>query len=259
MADLFKRPRSDKWQAECYHWRGERRQRVLKSTGIRDDGTAKSRQTAQIVADQIERGLALGGEAPKRSSKTLQQGLRALTEAAELAERTQHTLDHLLYRGARLAEGFGADIVLADIDSDRLRQYALWSKQFRSAWTVHRELQVLGSVFDICGVKRPEFPELGDVSAKPQRPLELDEQRRLLLAVPAKHRLLVLGYLQAGLRLSEPHKIAEIDWNERYLVVARTNHVLLVCGVRCWPTNVVCVPCTLVKNCSLPGAVPLYT
>jgi E3 ubiquitin-protein ligase HERC3 len=39
--DLFKRPGSDKWQAYCYLWDGTKRRRVLKSTGIVDDGTVK--------------------------------------------------------------------------------------------------------------------------------------------------------------------------------------------------------------------------
>lgn len=222
MAKLFKRPTSDKWQVECWIWAGDRRQRILKSTGIRDDGGAKSRQNAQIVADQIERRLALGGEASTRPRKTLKQALTALTEAAELAGRTQHSLDRILYRGVRLAEGLREDTALADIDADRLRDYARWSRQRRSANTVQQELVVLAAAFEICGLERPEMPDIGDTSAKPQRVLELDEQRALLLAVPAKRKLNVMGYLQMGLRRSEPWKIVEIDWQDRYAFVQRT-------------------------------------
>lgn len=224
MADLFMRRGSDKWQAYCWYWAGGARQRVPKSTGIRNDGTAKSRQTAQIIADQIERDLATGKDVREGPRKTLKQALTALTQAAELAERSQHTLDNIFYRGQTLVSFFTESKALSDIDADALRDYAIWSKgQGRSAWTVHRELVTLWSAFNISGVAKPAFPDLGDYRRhKPQRVLELDEQRALLLAFPPERKLNVCAYLLAGLRLSEPWKIVEVDWTARYLSVQGT-------------------------------------
>ncbi|MBN1237435.1 MAG: tyrosine-type recombinase/integrase [Gammaproteobacteria bacterium] len=222
MAELFKRDRSDKWQAECYYWRGDKRRRVLKSTGVRDDGTAKSRQTAQIVADQIERSLALGGEAATAPRKTLQQAVAALAEACELAGNSRDTLLSIVYRGECLAADLGEKTALADIDAARIREYAQRARRTRAASSVDRELALLRQAFDAVGVEPPKFPDLGDTSSKPQRLLEVDELRRLLLAVPARHRLNVMAYSHLGLRLSEPWKIVEIDWDERYAVVQRT-------------------------------------
>jgi integrase len=87
---------------------------------------------------------------------------------------------------------------------------------------VQREFQTLLQAFAIAGVKPPEFPELGAIEHKPQRVLELDEQRSLLLATPPERRLNIMAYLQLGLRLSEPAKITEVDWSARYVHVAGT-------------------------------------
>lgn len=222
MAELFRRPRSDKWQAECYFWRGDKRRRKLKSTGIRDDGTPKSRQTAQIIADQIERSLALGGEAAERPKKTLRQALTALTEAGELAGNADDTIESIIYRAATLAEGLGEKTALADVDADRVRSYAQWSRRTRLPATVDRELALLRRAFRVAGVEPPEFPDLGDLSSKPQRVLEVDEQRALLLTLPPARKLNAMAYLQLGLRLSEPWKITEVDWDARYVIVQRT-------------------------------------
>jgi integrase len=227
MADLFMRRGSDKWQAYCWFWSGGHRHRVPKSTGIRNDGSAKSRQTAQIIADQIERDFALGKNVSEGPRKTLKQALTALTQAAELAGRTQHTLDNIFYRGQTLVSYFDESKQLGDIDADALREYAVWSRgQGRGAWTVHRELVTLWSAFDISGIAKPDFPDLGDYRAhKPQRVLELDEQRAFLLTVPGYRRLNVCAYLLAGLRLSEPWKLVDVDWEARYMSVQGTKTV----------------------------------
>jgi hypothetical protein len=223
MAKVTKRSGSPKWQAEVWVWAGNRRKRIWKSTGIVDDGTAKSRQTAETVAREIERSFAVAGETALRPRKTLIQALEALTEAAELAQRTKHTLDNIMYRGVRLSEFFGNDKPLADITQDDLVKYATWSRKQRSAYTVHRELVVLWAAFEAVGEKRPVFPDLGDYrDHKPQRVLQVDEQRAFLLAVPPERRLNVMAYLRCGLRLSEPWKVVEMDWANRVMSVQAT-------------------------------------
>jgi integrase len=222
VAELFKRPGSDKHQAYCWYWAGNARRRIAKSTGIRDDGSAKSRQTAQIIADQIERGLALGGESQTCKPKTLAQALRALAEASELAGLAPVTLRAMRERSMALAEHFDMDRPIADIDADKVIEYAIWSRSMRSAATVDRELNVLERAFKSVHLKPPALPDLGSTKAKPQRVLEVDEQRAFLLAMPADRKLHALAYLQLGVRKSELWKIADWDWQGRYVHVHGT-------------------------------------
>lgn len=223
MAKVTKRAGSPKWQAEVWCWVGGRRKRVWKSTGIVDDGTAKSRQTAETVAREIERSIAVAGEAAFKPRKTIEQALEALTEEKELAGRTQHTLDNIMYRGQRLTDFFGHAKVMADITQQDLVQYARWSREKRSAYTVHRELVVLWSAYGAIGEPRPRFPDLGDYRVhKRQRVLQLDEQKAFLLAVPPARRLNVMAYLRCGLRLSEPWKVVEMDWDRQVMSVQGT-------------------------------------
>lgn len=220
--DVFQRRNSPYWQCWCRVIDASgRRKRVARSTGVRIDAH-DSRKLARINAAELLRGLATRPETVTRKRKTLRGALRALTEAAELAGRTYHTLENIMHRGVRLAEYFGADKDLHEITADDLREYAVWSRKVRGVYTVHRELVVLWSSMRISGVSRPEFPDLGDISHKPQRVLELDEQRRLLMAVAPHRRLNLLAYLQLGLRRSEPWKIIEIDWDSRYVQVQGT-------------------------------------
>jgi integrase len=212
--DVFERKGSPYWQCWCrvIDATGHRK-RIARSTGIKVDGTAKSRHTARINAQELQRALAVRGEAVTRPKRTIEQALHALTEAAEIAGRSRHTIDNIMYRGATLAKFFQAKN-LHDIDADALREYAAWSLKERGGYTVHRELVVLWSAFGISEIKRPTFPDLGDKSRvhKPQRVLELDEQRAFLLAIPVERRLNVCAFLKLGLRLSEPWKIAQSDW-----------------------------------------------
>lgn len=220
--DLFKRPGSDKWQAYCYLWDGTKRRRVLKSTGIVDDGTVKSKQTAEAIAREIERSLTSAGHAASRPGKTLKQALLSVIKSQELAQRTDHALRQTRFRGARLVEFFDINAQMRDIDTDKLRDFAVWSRKKRRASTVKAELMVLGQAFKAVGVTPPQFPELGDTSAKPQRFLEPDEQKALLLAIPPPRRLHILAYLQLGLRQSELWKITDVDWKQRFVHVEGT-------------------------------------
>lgn len=220
--ELFRRQKSDVWQCWVHFWDGTQRRRVAKSTGIRDDGTAKSRQTAEGIARDIERTYATRGEAAARPSKTLGQALKTLYAAAELAGRSNSTLEAIAARGAALVEFFGINKPLADIDADACKAFAVESRKTRSAWTVYRDLRRLGQAFVAVEMTAPKFPELGDISHKPQRVLELDEQRALLLAVSPQLKMYVFAYLKLGLRASEPWKITEVDWDGRYVFVSGT-------------------------------------
>jgi integrase len=220
--ELFRRQKSDVWQCWVHFWDGTQRRRVAKSTGVRDDGTAKSRQTAEGIARDIERSFATRGEAAARPSKTLKQALKALSAAAELAGKSQSTHDHIMYRSATLVVHFGADKQLADIDEDAVRAFCIESRKTKTAWTTHRELNCLGQAFKAVGMTPPKFPDLGEITHKPQRVIEADDQRTLLLAIPTHLKLYFQAYLQLGLRASEPWKITEVDWEGRYVFVNGT-------------------------------------
>ena len=222
MAELFKRPNSDKWQAYCWVVEGTERKRVARSTGVVDNGTREARGTAQINADAIERGLATTPKAGRRPSKTLRQALTKLTESAELAGCTVHTTEQILHRGSCLADFFTDNKRMDDIDAEQLHAYAVWSRSTRGVVSVSRELDIFGRACRVVGLEPPERPDLGPLVYKPQRVLELDEQRALLLAIPPARKLNVLAYLQLGLRLSEPWKITEVDWSAQFVHVAGT-------------------------------------
>lgn len=224
MSKVFTRGRSGKWQCEVYVWDEQRgcRRRILKSTGITVDGTAASRRTAEEVARKIERDLATRGADAARPVRTIEQALVAIIAASELAGRTEDTRENITSRGVRIAEHFGPDKSLREIDAAALVAYAQQARKTRTAATVLFELEVIGRCFRAFELPVPRMPNLGRVASKPQRVLELDELRALMLAVAPHRKLNILAYAQLGLRLSEPWKITEVDWSGRYVHVAGT-------------------------------------
>lgn len=212
------------WYAYAKYWdeTQRRRVRVQRATGIRDDGAAQSRQTAEIIGYQIERSLASGGEAAARPSKTLRQALRALTEAKELAGRSEATLEIIADKGVNLEAFFKPDCVMHAITKEQLREYATHARRTREVATVLRELLIFKQACAAVGVTPPESPDIGEPNPPPQRTLDVTEQRQLLAAVPHKRKLHILAYLQLGLRQAELWKIDEIDWDKRYLHVNGT-------------------------------------
>lgn len=222
MAELFKRPNSDKWQAWCWFYAGKRRRRLPKSTGIRDDGTPKSRERAQIIADQIERDLALGGEAAARPTKTLNQAITKLIETKGLALKSDATLEIISDKGANLCDFFGPDKAMHAITADQVTEYAMQARRARTVASVSRELLTLRQAFAAIGLPPPAAPDIGKPEAPPQRILDVTEQRKLLAAVAVKRKVYVLALLQLGLRKSELEKLGEIDWRARYIKVHGT-------------------------------------
>jgi integrase len=210
------------WYAYCKYWDGTQRKRVQRATGIRDDGSTQSRQTAEIIGYQIERSLAAGGEASARPSKTLRQALRALTEAQELARKSDASLEIIADKGLNLAKFFGNDCVMHSITKERLRDYAVEARSKRSVPSVSRELLVFRQACKAIGLEPPESPDIGEPSPPPQRTLDTSEQMQLLAAVPHKRKIIIRAYLQLGLRQQELWKIDEVDWPGRYLHVNGT-------------------------------------
>lgn len=210
------------WYAYAKFWDGTKRKRVQRATGIRDDGSSQSRQTAEIIGYQIERSLAAGGEASARPNKTLRQALRALTEAKELAGKSAATLEIIADKGVNLEAFFKHDFVMHSITNELLRDYAVQARRTRSVPSVYRELLVFRQACAAVGVKCAESPDIGEAESPPQRTLDVTEQRQLLAAVPHKRKVHILAYLQLGLRKSELWKIDQVDWETRYVHVDGT-------------------------------------
>jgi integrase len=121
-----------------------------------------------------------------------------------------------------LESHFGPGMHLSDIGPAEVLQYAIEAKKERKAITVLRELECLQQAYRTLGLTPPKMPDVGDTTPKPQRVLEVHEQRSLLMAVPPRRRLSVQAYLQLGLRQSELWKIESIDWVARYVIVGGT-------------------------------------
>jgi hypothetical protein len=224
MPELFRRRGSPKWQAELYYLdeAGERK-RKLKSTGIVDDGTAASRHTAEEVARGLERGLAVPG-GNRKASKTLKQAIAALLTRQELGERSADTIKITIERGKALVRGLGENTRLDQISDDRLVEYCAKQRESNCAVTVGMDMRVLNLACSAVGEPRKRLPDLGRDAkrSKPQRPLSVQEARRLLMAMTPRLRLTLLAYLQLGVRYSELRKIVAIDWDLRLLHIQAT-------------------------------------
>lgn len=219
---VFRRKRSRTWQAELYIWNGSARKRVLKSTGIKWDGSAKSKQTAEAIARQMEQSLAFQGPEAGKPRPSLYKSLVAVLESKEIARRTPATMRNTVDRSLPLVVFFGKNKLLDEITRDDVRAYVVDAIAKRAPPTVEMELGLLGQAFRIREMKPPKFPDLGDTDHKPQRVLEDEERRRLLLAVPPRRRLHILAYLSLGVRKSELFKITDIDWETKMLYVNGT-------------------------------------
>ena len=225
MPKLFRRPGSPKHQAELYCLDPDtgQRQRVCRSTGITDDGSAASERLAYEVACQQERRLSLPG-GTRAPSKKLKQAIASLIAEQELAERSADTLEYTTERGNALVRGLGKDTRLDEITKERLIEYCTERRKTVAASTVLMELKVLNQACGAVGEPRKPIPDLGPDAkrSKPQRPLSVQEQRRLLMAMTPRLRLTLLAYLQMGGRYSELRKIVDIDWERRLFYIQAT-------------------------------------
>lgn len=236
MARIIRKRNRAKFYAEIWTLdeRGQR-QRVEVSTGILDDGSKQARRAAEAIARELELRRAAGTAAPKGASKTLGEALRALTEAQVLAQRAPGTLAGISARGLKLVEAFGLHRRMADIGAEELVEYATQARATRAAATVKLELGTLAAAFQALALVPPKKPSLGRIKHKPQRVLELDEQRALLMAIRPARRLNVMAYLRMGLRKSEPWKVVGADWKARFLLVQGTKRVIDADGPRTVP------------------------
>ena len=223
MAEVFKRPGSDKWQ--CYVWEhgssGKFRRRAV-STRIVDDGSKKSRQNAEAVARSLQ-GAAAAGEHVTKKEVACKQALDRLTSRLNLAGRKFETIKAVIYRGANLVEFFGEKRTMSSINNDEaVVSYAKHARLTREPITVADELDVLRRMIIEAGMKPVEMPEVGNTTPKQQKLLSPDQARALWLGMPHRRKLTMQAYIQMGLRLSEPWKIESIDFETGWAKVAGT-------------------------------------
>lgn len=213
MPELYKRPRSNKWQCECYYIdaAGER-QRVQRSTGVVDDGSAQSRRTAEIAARDLERALA-NGLGRQAKPTTLRSAYADLIDERELAGRAPRTLKLIEQTAVHVMRYFGEarDLRAQPVTDAELRAYAMHARKKRSAGTVNQEILRLRAAHRLAVGTTPKAPPLGVVYTPTERVLTPAEFQRVLLYVPQKWHDHALVYRLLGLSESELYKIGPED------------------------------------------------
>lgn len=195
------------WYVEAHYWQDGHRKRARRSTGVRDDGTTKSRRSAEIIGRDIEQSLALGQGRVSRPT-TLAQAVDALIEQQEQAGRAQDTIDIVIEKARQLAAFFGDNTPI-----EKCTDVAAYTKAalgVRKPATVARELRTLVQAFKVVGLTPPELPELADSVAR-ERFLTREQQLKLLAATPSERRDYIVMYLHLGLSKSELYRIELSD------------------------------------------------
>lgn len=195
------------WYVYAHYWADGKRQRARRSTKIRDDGTVKSRRTAEIIGRDIEQSLALGQGRVSRPT-TITQAIAALVVNQEQAGRAQDSIDIILEKARHLFDYFEAQTPIEKCTN--VAGYAKAALTVRKPATVARELRTLVMAFKAVGLPPPSLPELAESVAR-ERFLTREEQLKLLAATPAVRRDYVVMYLHLGLRKSELYRIELCD------------------------------------------------
>lgn len=184
--------------------------RKKRTTGVRDDGTRTSKETAELAGQRIERTYVFGQTGER--GPTLKEVFASLVEARELAE--QKSLQRTLDTAKHFFGFFGPDESAASIGTAELRKYAVARRATVSpnratkvsAGTVRREFAEFTRALRESGLSLPKTPELPKYVPR-ERWLTPDECRRLLEAAPLGRRPNLLVYLQMGVRFSEAYRI----------------------------------------------------
>lgn len=197
------------WYVEAHYWQDGKRKRARRSTGVRDDGTVKSRRSAEVIGRDIEQSLALGQGRVARPT-TITQAVRALVEQQERAGRAQASIEIVIEKGRHLIDFYGADTPLEKCTD--IGAYAKAALAVRKPATVARELRTLVLAFKAVGLTPPSLPELAETAAR-ERFLTREEQLKLLAATPSAYRDHMICYLHLGVRKSELFRIQSDDCN----------------------------------------------
>lgn len=206
--------REGKWYAEGYYIdSAARRMRWRRSTGVRDDGTARSAKLAEHAGYQIAQSLAAGLHR-KGNPTTVRAAVARLIVQMEVAQRSQHTIDIVHQKAVHLFAHFGASRPCDAITDKHLEDYArarTSGEKPAKPHTVQRELRTLTQAMRAANLTPPAMPDLGRVYVPREVWYDLDQQRRLVQACHPAYQDHVILYLQLGVRASELYRLEALD------------------------------------------------
>lgn len=220
------RNRGGYWWVEAKYWDPAtgKRKRVQRSTGIKDDGSPGAKRTANVIAENIARSIALGQNRRARPD-TVQDAFAANLAAKQLAGCSEPTCDIVHEKSKHVIGFFGGTKPAAEIDTPALAKYATHALKTRAALTVLREMRELVQGIEALGMPRVKLPDLGENIYVPVERWLTAEQTRLLLAeIREERREHILTYRLLGLRKSELFKIhkSHVDLEKRTVWVYGT-------------------------------------
>lgn len=235
--------RGNKWWAEGYYWdrKQNRRKRWRRSTGIVDDGTARTKRIAEQIAADIGQSYAVGA-VRKARPLTLKDAIRIHVAAHERAGSSDSTIDIVVRKAARLYEFFGPDYDCNAFTDGSLIEYADHRRlmpgtrrdSFVKPGTIHRELRTLReSLADAVAANKwdgtiPKMPDLGRVYVPLENWIDKPQSQRVLMALPAQWRDHFVMYRQLGLDRAELYRLDpddDINWARNELRVRGTKTV----------------------------------
>lgn len=191
---------------------GRRLQRALH---IRNDGSAASERAAVAAYWQEQSRVTAGTETRRSKTRTIRSALKALAEAKEVAEQTDHSQEKVTSAGKALELFFGDQHDIGAITTEDLVSFAADRKRSVLPITVKRDLQVYSQACAAVGVTPAKLPGIGSITAKPQVPFTLDEVRRFMVATTPHGKLLAYCLHFLGVRNSETRKLDEPDWENK--------------------------------------------
>lgn len=234
---LFRR--GNKWWGTGYYWdpKAGARKRWRKSTGVVDDGTARTKRVAEQVAHEIAQSYAVGG-VRKARSLTIEGAIKLHVAAHERRQSAPDTLEIVTYKAARLMDFFGPDFDCNALSDASFIEYSDHRKPMRgrvkgqtvTPGTIHRELRTMREALK--DAKRagkydgeiPAMPDLGVIYTARETWIDKPESQRVLLALPVQWRDHFVMYRQLGLDESELYKLwpSDINWQRNELRVRGT-------------------------------------
>lgn len=186
--------------------------RIQRALHIRNDGSPASERAATAAYWQEQSRVTAGVETRRSKTRTIRSALKALAEAKEVDEQTEHSQEKVTSAGKALELYFGDQHDIGAITTEDLVSFAAERKKTVQPITVKRDLQVYSQACAAVGVTPAKLPGIGSIKAKPQEPFTLEEVRRFMVATTPHGKLLAYCLHFLGLRNSETRKLAEPDW-----------------------------------------------
>lgn len=198
-------------EAKFWNSATQKRERVQRSTGVRDDGTKSAERAALVIAEDIFRTVAVTHER-RAKAYTVGDAFKANLAAKRRANRSASTLAIVTEKQARIEAFFGSGRDLRSVDDAALTRYVDAAREAgRSPATILREIRELLIGVKVLGLPVPKMPDLGRTVTVRERWLPPDETAKLLAAAPRGRREHILAYRLLGLRKSELFRIEAKD------------------------------------------------